>query len=110
MFHTLVLQEQEILEHALQSGAQDEIACDTDVQVSEMTAEDKLETIFPHKEIPLDAELITIMADGQVKSNDKKNHRIWLITITFFISMLCRKKMPALLHNRSEERRVGKEC
>ena len=78
----------------MQSHTQDEVAPDTDVQVSEMTVEDKLKTIFPQKEIPLDVELITTTTDGQVKSNDNKNPIckiylvIRLVTITFFISML----------------------
>ncbi|KAE8770165.1 hypothetical protein D1007_58144 [Hordeum vulgare] len=42
-------------------------------QVSETTDDDKLKTIFPQKEIPLDAELITTTIDGQVKSSSVRS-------------------------------------
>ncbi|KAI4982058.1 hypothetical protein ZWY2020_022550 [Hordeum vulgare] len=65
---------EEILERAVQSQTQDEVAPGTDVQVSKMTVEDKLETIFPQKEIPLDAEFITTMTDGQVLQEQEMHH------------------------------------
>ncbi|KAI4976860.1 hypothetical protein ZWY2020_050467 [Hordeum vulgare] len=66
---------EETVEHAVQSHTQDEVVPDTHVQVSEMTVEDKLQTIlpFPHKEIPLGVDLITTTTDGQVKSSSDRS-------------------------------------